>query len=145
MNILSVNAPQVGRKEGKDKIWNKLFDIVGFIPDTEKEILPGDLNGHIGEERVGYEAVQGYSCGLRNSEVERILEFAVAANLMIRNSLVKKQENQLITYESGGVANTVDYELTRVGDSKNCAEYKSNSVRRMVRQHQLLVTVFKFA
>ena len=74
VNILSVYAPQVGRKEEeKDKFWNELFDTVRCMPDSEKVIMAGDLNGHIGEERVGYEAVHGgYSFGLRNSEREII-------------------------------------------------------------------------
>ena len=55
---------------------NELFDEVGRIPDSLKVILGGDLNGHIGEKRVGYEAMQGsYSFGLRNSDQKRNLQF----------------------------------------------------------------------
>ena len=65
------------------------------------------------QERVGYEAVHGgYSFELRNTEGERILEFAFAISMVICNSTFKKRENQLITYECGGVASTVDYILS---------------------------------
>ena len=115
VNILSVYAPQVGRTiEEKDKFWEELFDIVNNIPSTEKVVVAGDLNGHIGKERDGYETIHGgYSFGMRNAEGERILEFADATNMVVCNSVFEKRESQLITYESGGVRSTVDYILSR--------------------------------
>ena len=147
VNIFSVYVPQVGRtEEEKDQFWIDLFDTVSCIPDSEKVIVAGDLNGHIGQERLGYEAVHGgYSFGLRNTEGERILEFAVATSMVICNSTFKKRENQLITYESGGVASTVDYILTRVSDRKSVQNTKTIPGEECVRQHRLLVAVFKFA
>ena len=67
----------------------------------------------------------GYSFGLGNSEGEIILEFAFATNMVICNSMFKKKEHQLITNESGGVASTVDYILTRVGDRKTVQNTKT--------------------
>ena len=88
VNVLSVYAPQVGRTiEGKDKFWEELFDVVNNIPSAEKVVVAGDLNGHIGKEKDGYETIHGgYSFGMRNAEGDRILEFAAATNMVICNS-----------------------------------------------------------
>ena len=82
VNFLSVYAQQVGRKEEeKDKLWNELFDTVGCMPHGEKVVAAGGLNGHIGQEHVGYEAVHGYySFGLRNSEWERYVISCVSGD-----------------------------------------------------------------
>ena len=66
----------------------------------------------------------GYSFRLRNSEGEKIFEFAVATNMMINNSLFKRKENQLITCESGGVASAIDYVLRRVNDRNTVQNIK---------------------
>ena len=95
VNVLSVYAPQVGRtNEEKDRFWEELFDIVNNIPNNEKVIVAGDLNGHKGEERNGYETIHGgYSFGMRNVEGDRILEFTDTMNMVICNSVFKKRES----------------------------------------------------
>ena len=60
---------------------------------------------------------------------------------MICNSVFQKKENQLITYESGGVACAVDYVLTNVGDWKTVLNMKTIPGNECVRQHRLLITV----
>ena len=57
--------------------------------------------------------------------------------------MFKKKENQLTTYESGGVASTVDYTLIGVGDRKTVQNTKTIPGEECVRQHHLLVAVFK--
>ena len=147
VNVLSVYAPQVGRTiEEKDKFWEELFDIVNNIPSTEKVVVAGDLNGHIGEERDGYETIHGgYSFGMRNAEGERILEFADATNMVVCNSVFKKRESQLITYESGGVRSTVDYILMRNRDRQCVRNVKTIPGEECVRQHRLLIADLRFA
>ena len=105
--------------------------------------MAGDLNGHIGGERDGYETIHGeYSFGVRNAEGEGILEFAVSTNMVICNSVFKKRESQLITYESGGVRSTVDYILTRNQDRQFVRNVKTIPGEECVRQHRLLIAYF---
>ena len=93
VNVLSVYAPQVGRTiEEKDRFWKELLDVVNNISSNQKVVVAGHLNGHIGEERNGYEMIHGrYTFVQRNAEGERILEFAVSTNMVIRNSVFKKK------------------------------------------------------
>lgn len=83
VHILLVYAPQVGlQDEEKEEFWGMLDDAVTAVPLTEGLIVGGDLNGHIGTERRGYEEVMGvYSFGDRNREGETILDFCLAKGL----------------------------------------------------------------
>ena len=48
-----------------------------------------------------------------NLEGERILEFAVAHNLVVSNSLFTKRESHLVTYQSGSNQSQIDYILVK--------------------------------
>ena len=48
-----------------------------------------------------------------NLEGERILEFAVAHNLVVSNSLFTKRESHLVTYHSGKNQSQIDYILVK--------------------------------
>ena len=147
VNVLSAYAPQVGRTdEEKTKFWDELFDTVSSVASSEKIVLLGDLNGHIGKEREGYETVHGgYSFGSRNAGGDRILDFAVSTNMVISSSMFKKTDRQLVTYESGGLMSTVDYILTRKEDKQSVKNVKTIPGEECVRQHRLLVGEFLFA
>ena len=52
INILSVYALQQGcSQEEKNLFWNQLESILTGIPEGEKLIVAGDLNGHVGMDR----------------------------------------------------------------------------------------------
>lgn len=57
-HIFSVYAPQVGRTaQEKQEFWERLEDEVAKVPDTEGLIVGGDMNGHVGSTREGYEDI----------------------------------------------------------------------------------------
>ena len=59
-HIYSAYAPKVGRTAQEKKVfWGKLEDEVGSVSNRECLVIAGDLNGHIGVERRGYEDVMG--------------------------------------------------------------------------------------
>ena len=72
MNVVAAYAPQTGRsQEQKDNFWEAVWKLIEGIKETERIMLGGDLNGHVGKESDGYEGVhdgQGY--GVRNAEGE---------------------------------------------------------------------------
>ena len=72
VNIVSAYAPQAGRSgEKKDAFWGMLDDTT-TVTDSEVLLVAGDLNGHIEEDRGGFEDLRGkYGCGVRNGEEER--------------------------------------------------------------------------
>ena len=86
--------------------------MVSSLSDTELIFPCGDWNGHIGSDAAGYEGIHGgYAFGDRNIDGERLLEFAVASNLVIGNSFFAKRANHLITDESGLNKRQIDYIL----------------------------------
>jgi hypothetical protein len=52
----------------------------------------GDLNGHVGSTRVCFEGVHGgFGYGSRNQEEEGILNFVLAYDLIVANTLFRKR------------------------------------------------------
>jgi len=68
--------------------------------------------GHVGAAADGYENVHGgRGYGDRNTEGERILEFATANDLVIGNTLFIKRESHLVTFQSAGRKTQIDFEM----------------------------------
>ncbi|XP_021768527.1 craniofacial development protein 2-like [Chenopodium quinoa] len=60
VNVISAYAPQVGLDaEEKRQFWEDLDDVVQGVHHTKKLYIGGDLNGHVGASRDGYESVHG--------------------------------------------------------------------------------------
>ncbi|XP_021747807.1 craniofacial development protein 2-like [Chenopodium quinoa] len=60
VNVISVYAPQVGLdEEDKRQFWKDLDEVVQGVHHTKKLYIGGDLNGHVGAIRDGYESVHG--------------------------------------------------------------------------------------
>jgi hypothetical protein len=75
---------------------------------------PVDLNGHVGSNRVGFERVHGgFGYGSRNQEGEGILNFALAYDLIVVNTLFRKIVSHLVTFSSGQHCSQIDFILTR--------------------------------
>ena len=62
--------------------------------------------------------------GARNESEENLLEFALAKDLLIANSIFRKKKEHLTIYKSGGHATQVDYFLVRKGDRASCLDCK---------------------
>jgi hypothetical protein len=64
---------------------------VTSVSISEKLFIGGDLNGHACSTRVGFNGVHGgFEYGSRNQEGEGILNFALAYDLIIANTLFRK-------------------------------------------------------
>ena len=99
ITVLSCYAPQVGLDNTiKDAIYDLLNGTDNKVSATETLVICGDFNGHVGKVANGYEGVHGgRGYGLRNTEGEGILEFAVAHDLVVGNTHFHKKDNHLIT------------------------------------------------
>ena len=65
-------------------------------------IVGGDLNGHIGRKSDGFESIHGgVGYGDRNKDGEKILEFGTVLNLAVCNTWFRKDDERLVTFESG--------------------------------------------
>jgi exonuclease III len=90
-NVISAYAPQIGLNESvKMQFWEELDALVSSVLISEKLFI-GDLNGHVGSTRVGFDGVhEGFGYGSRNQEGEGILNFALAYDLIVASTLFRK-------------------------------------------------------
>ena len=83
--------------------------MVAKIPKSEQLIIVGDWKGHIRSQSTGFgEMHGGQAIGKRNTEGERILEFAFANELVVGNTWFKKPQH-LVTFQSGNAATQIDH------------------------------------
>lgn len=77
-NIISAYVPQQGcSQEDKDGFCTQLEGVMSRVASTVEMILAGDMNGHVGAVRTGFERWHGgKSVAQRNKEGGRILELA---------------------------------------------------------------------
>ncbi|XP_074337110.1 uncharacterized protein LOC141674288 [Apium graveolens] len=98
-----------------------------------------EFNGHIGEQSDGYVGIHGgFGFGSRNMSGWDLLEFALAHELMIVNSCLKKRDDHLITFRSGGYNSQIDY-LLMIKGNMDCKDCKVFSGEACTTQHRLLV------
>ena len=111
----SQRAPQVGCDEDtKIAFWNELEAVIMKVPHKEKLVLAGDLNGHVGENQIGFERWHGgFSVGESNEERENTLHLAQAFYLAIVTTFYSKRREHVLTYKSGGKATVTDYIMVR--------------------------------
>ncbi|EPB65329.1 hypothetical protein ANCCEY_15608, partial [Ancylostoma ceylanicum] len=111
--VVSVYAPQCGCTEaGKEAFYEELDDVIRSAPEGDSMTVAGNFNGHVGQDRQGFERVHGgIGFGRRNQEGERNIELAEAHDLAIASTFFIKRESQKITYCSGGRQSEIDHIL----------------------------------
>jgi hypothetical protein len=127
------------------QFWEELDALVSSVPISEKLFIGGDLNGHVGSTRVGFDGVHGgFGYGSRNQEEEGILNFALAYDLIVANILFRKRVSHLVTFSSGQHCSQTDFILTRRGDMHDCLDCKVIPGECAIPQHKLVVVDFRF-
>jgi len=146
LNIISTYASQIGLDESvKRQFWEELNALVCSVPIGEKLLLGGDLNGHVGSSSIGFEGVHGgFGYGSRNHEGEGVLNFALAYDLFIANTLFRKRDSHLVTFSSDQHCSQIDFILARREDRRACLDCKVIPGECVVDQHKLVVSTFCF-
>ena len=139
--VVSVYAPQVGRPmEEKEEFFASLGEVLSAVDGKERLVVCGDMNGHVGAGKDGFEGVHGgYGYGERNPEGEMLLEFADAMKLVIANTWFRKKDHRLVTYESGGCRTVVDYILVRKAEMRGLTNATVVRSEPSLQQHKLLI------
>ena len=128
--------------ELKDLFFDQLRAVTARIPASEFLIPCGDWNGHVGSAGTGYKEVHGgmgYGRPEPDVEGERILEYALACDLLLGNTRFKKRDSHFITYKSGNITMQIDSILFRRTIRKLVTDVKVIPVEEVALQHQLLV------
>ncbi|WMV29422.1 hypothetical protein MTR67_022807 [Solanum verrucosum] len=141
LSVISAYAPQVGLgEEAKKLFYEDLDEVVRGIPITEKIVIGGDFNGHIGATSNGFDDVHGgFGFGERNGGGTSLLDFAKAFELVIANSCFPKKENHMVTFRSLVAKTQIDYLLLRKGDRGLFKDCKVIPSENLTTQHKLLV------
>ncbi|XP_064107973.1 uncharacterized protein LOC135216528 [Macrobrachium nipponense] len=103
VNIFSAYAPQIGRSDaGKDCFWSDLEEEMEKVPVDERYLVGGGLNGHVGQINHAISRIHGgYGYDERNTEGERIVDFAVSKDVVLVNTFFTKWQEHLVTCKSG--------------------------------------------
>jgi hypothetical protein len=120
--------------------------MVSTVHISEKLFIGGDLNSHVGAINVGFERVHGrFRYDSRNQEGEDVLNFALAYDLLIANTLFRKRESHLVTFRSGQHSSQIDFILARRENRYACFDCKVLLPGEcVVPQHKLVVADFRF-
>ena len=85
---------RTGQHNKRCSFYDLLYSNVNKVSAAETLLILGDFNGHVGRVANGYEGVHGgHDYGLRNTEGEHILEFAVVHDLVFANTHFHKKES----------------------------------------------------
>jgi hypothetical protein len=87
----------------------------------------------------------GFGYGSRYQEGEGILNFALAYDLIIANTLFRKRFSHLITFSSGQYCSQIDFILTRREDRHACLDCKMIPRECVMPQHKLVIVDFRFS
>ena len=140
-HIISCYAPQVGcTQEEKDEFWEHMDAEMQAVPRSERLVVAGDLNGHMGRDRDWYDGVHGgHGLSVRNEEGINIMDFATAYQMRLMNTYYKKREYHLVTYNSGGRRSHIDFIMLRKEYTKECKNCKVLPKVAITTQHHVLI------
>jgi hypothetical protein len=128
----------------KRQFWEQLDALVSSVPISEKLIIGRDLNGYVGSTRVCFDGVhEGFRYESRNQEREGILNFALAYDLFVTNTLFRKRVSHLVTFSSGQHCSQINFILARREDRHACLDCKVIPGECVVPQHKLVVADFR--
>ena len=153
VTLLSVYTPQSGLSDvDKDLFFDQLRAVTARIPRSELLIPCGDWKGHVGRAGTEYREVHGgmgYGRSEPEVEGERILEYALAFDLLLGTTCFKKRDSHLITYKSrkeksGNAATQIDFIPFPRAMRKLVTDVKVIPGGEVALQPQLLVCDMRF-
>ena len=105
--VISCYCPQVGRLVNKKEEFYELMD---KVVTSEKVLVGGDCNGHVGSDMSGFGEVHGgLEIGQINDGGIRLLDWAVGKGLRLMNTCFQNRKSRLITFNLGETETMIDY------------------------------------
>lgn len=98
VSFIQAYAPQQGRpQEEKETFYNQLQDTFDSLPTDSEINIIGDLNGHVGKQKVE-NVIGDFGVGERNDEGEALIDFCIRNSLAVMNTFFKHQESHQYTW-----------------------------------------------
>ena len=135
-HIIRCYAPQTGSPQDEKETFLEYMDSeMQTVTRNERVVVSGDLNGHVGIDRTGYNNVHGgHGLDVDNEDGIQVLDFATAYEMRIINTF-----NHLVTYNSGGRESQIDYNRLRTESAKECTNCKVLPQEAVTTQHRVVV------
>jgi hypothetical protein len=86
----------------------------------------------------------GFSGMVVGTRGEDVLNFALAYDLLLANTLFRKRESHLVTFHSGQYLSQIDFILARREDRRACLDCKVIPGECVVPQYKIVVADFRF-
>ena len=87
-------------EEEKETFWRQMDQELRAIPEGERVIVGGYLDGHKGISREAIERIHGgWGVGEKNEKGEMVTDVAKIFDLSIVNTFLEKRPNHLVTYK----------------------------------------------
>lgn len=78
-------------------------EVIQRISGTGETVIGGDMNGHAGCDRTGYDRVHGgYGFGIRNDEGGKVFDSAIAYDLAIM--ILEREKNIMLPIKVEGIS-----------------------------------------
>ena len=107
--VVSCYYPQATRSVNQKEEFYELMD---KSVTSEKLLVGGDFNGHVGGDMGGFGKVHGgFGIGQINDGGIRLLDWAVGKGLCLMNTCFQKRKSLFITFKSGETETMIDYFL----------------------------------
>ncbi|XP_047253698.1 uncharacterized protein LOC124887826 [Capsicum annuum] len=124
----------------RKRFWEALDEVVRGMPSSEKIIVEGDFNGHIGVLPEGYgDVYEGYGFGEKNEERVALLDFVRTFGMVVVNLSFTKKEDHLVTFQNVIAKMQIDFLMLKNGDRVLCKDCKVIPSKNLSTQHGLLL------
>ena len=114
--------------------------MIESIAKEERIVIGADLNGHMGEVKIGDEEIMGrYGAGTRNKKGSMVVDFGKRMDLAIVNTYFKKKDEHRVTYKSEKKSIQVDYVMCRRWNVKEMCDCKVIVNECVAKQHHMMI------
>ena len=140
--VVSCCCPQAG---GSVNEKDEFYELMDKVVITEKVLVGGDSNGHVGNVMGGCGEVRGgFGIGQINDGGIRLLDWAVGKGLCLINTCFQKRKCRLKTFRSGESETMTDYILVNNKYRSSVKEVKVIPGEDIESQHCLLLMYMVF-
>ena len=121
----------------KQEFMEKLSDCIQEVSRSDRVMVTGDMNGHVGKRLDGFDDVMRcFGLRERNQEGE-MLRLCQEHNMKVMNTYFKKRREHLITYKSGNIEMQIEY-IYREKEEIKIKSCKVIPGEECLTQHRLL-------